>query len=85
MDDTRIFLFSWPVAVVIILVLAAGFGTVGYLIAAHRFKQPFMGFLVRYGIGFLFLILLEVAFLYLLPSFHSAIRDLTRNLSVPPV
>ncbi len=80
MDDTRSFLFSWPVAVAIILVIAAGFGTVGYLIAVRRFRQPFMGFLVRYGIGFLFLILLEVAFLYLLPSFHSAIRNLTATL-----
>ena len=80
MDDTRSFLFSWPVAVVIMLALAAGFGTVGYFIAARRFRQPFMGFLVRYGIGFLFLILLEVAFLYLLPSFHNAIRNLTATL-----
>jgi len=80
LDDTRSFLFSWPVAVVIILVIAAGFGTVGYFIAARRFRQPFMSFLVRYGIGFLFLILLEVAFLYLLPSFHSAIRNLTATL-----
>ena len=80
MDDTRSFLFTWPVAVAVMLVLAAGFGAAGYLIAARRFRQPFLGFLVRYGIGFLFLILLEVAFLYLLPSFHSAIRDLTATL-----
>ena len=80
MDDTDSFLFSWPVAVAVMLVLAAGFGTAGYLIAVRRFRQPFMGFLVRYGIGFLFLVLLEVAFLYLLPSFHNAIRHLTATL-----
>ena len=77
MDTTHSFLYSWPVVLTIILALAAGFGTVGYIIAAYRFRQPFVGFLVRYGIGFLFLILLEVAFVYLLPSFHSAIRNLT--------
>lgn len=80
MDDTRSFLFSWPVVVVIILVIAAGFGTVGYIIAAHRFRQPFIGFLVRYVVSFLFLILLEMALLYLLPSFHSTMRDLTAKL-----
>jgi len=80
LDDTRSFLFSWPVAVVIILVLAAGFGTVGYIIAAHRFRQPFIGFLVRYVVSFLFLILLETALFYLVPSFHTAMRNLTATL-----
>jgi exosortase/archaeosortase family protein len=80
LDNTRSFLFSWPVAVVIVLVIAAGFGTVGYFIAVRRFRQPFVGFLVRYAVSFLFLILLEVALLYLVPSFHDAMRNLTARL-----
>jgi exosortase/archaeosortase family protein len=80
LDDTRSFLFSWPVAVAIILVLAAGFGTAGYFIAVRRFRQPFIGFLVRYVVSFLSLILLEMALLYLVPSFHSAMRNLTATL-----
>jgi exosortase/archaeosortase family protein len=80
LDDNRSFLFSWPVVVAIILVVAVGFGTVGYIIAAHRFRQPFIGFLMRYVVSFLFLILLEMAFLYLVPSFHTAMRHLTATL-----
>jgi len=78
--DIHSFLHSWPVVVVIILAIAAGFGTAGYVIAAHRFRQPFIGFLVRYVVSFLLLILLEMALLYLVPSFHSAMRDLTATL-----
>ena len=80
METTHSFLYSWPVVLAIILALAGGFGTVGYIIAAYRFRQPFVGFLVRYVVSFLFLILLEMALLYLVPSFHTAMRHLTAKL-----
>jgi hypothetical protein len=57
--------------------LIAGFGTVGYFIATRRAKRPFVGFIIRYAVAFLSLILLEAGFLWLLPSVHTGMRHLT--------
>lgn len=72
-------LVTWLVVIVIVLVLA-GLGVVGYVIAARRVKQPFLAFLARYGISFLCLFFLEFALLSFLPSFHTTMRNLTATL-----
>lgn len=73
-------LSNWALALVVGLVitaLLAGFGTAGYFIATRRAKQPFVGFIMRYAVAFLSLILLEAGFLWLLPSVHTELRHLT--------
>lgn len=57
--------------------MIAGFGTAGYFIATRRAKRPFVGFIIRYAIAFLSLILLEAGFLWLLPAVHTGMRHLT--------
>jgi len=63
------------VLLVIIVGLIAGLGTIGYIIAGRKVKQPFIRFMVRYAIVFIFLILLEVTFLRLVPSVHETLRN----------
>jgi exosortase/archaeosortase family protein len=77
--ETRL-LSNWALALVVGLVitaLMAGFGTAGYFIATRRAKRPFVGFIIRYAVAFLSLILLEAGFLWLLPSVHTEMRHLT--------
>ncbi len=77
--ETRL-LSNWALALVAGLVVAAliaGFGTAGYFIATRRAKRPFVGFIIRYAIAFLSLILLEAGFLWLLPAVHTGMRHLT--------
>ena len=64
-------------ALAIFLGLVALFGAPGYYIASRRFKQPLARFLVRYGVSFLCLMGLEMGFLWLLPSVHRAMQQLT--------
>jgi exosortase/archaeosortase family protein len=76
-------LSNWALALVVGLVitaLIAGFGTAGYFIATRRAQRPFVGFIIRYAIAFLSLILIEAGFLWLLPSVHSGMRHLTTVL-----
>jgi exosortase/archaeosortase family protein len=77
--ETRL-LSNWASALVVGLVVAAliaGFGTAGYFIATRRARRPFVGFIIRYAIVFLSLILLEAGFLWLLPAVHTGMRHLT--------
>ena len=71
------FLNSWPVVLAIFLGLIALFGAPGYYIASRRFKQPLARFLVRYGVSFLCLMGLEMGILWLVPSVHRAMQQLT--------
>ena len=64
-------------ALAIFLGLVALFGAPGYYIASRRFKQPLARFLVRYGVSFLCLMGLEMGILWLVPSVHRAMQQLT--------
>jgi exosortase/archaeosortase family protein len=76
-------LSNWAIALAAVLAvligLIAGFGAVGYFVAARRIKQPFLRFLIRYAAVFLLLIGLEVGVAYFLPSVHNALRDATAS------
>lgn len=67
------------VALAVIVALIAAFGTLGYYITGRRVKQPFFAFMARYSVIFILLILMEVAFLWLAPSVHETMRDLTAS------
>ena len=75
---------TWAIALVVVLAvvaaLIAAFGTMGYFIAGRRLKQPFLVFMARYSIVFVLLILLEMALLWLVPSVHETLRNLTASL-----
>ena len=66
--------YGWLIATVII---AASFGAFGYIIATRRVKQPIVVFLARFGIVFFLLLFVEFAVLYLLPSFHATMQNIT--------
>jgi hypothetical protein len=73
-------LSGWALAIVGGLVMAAlisGFATAGYFIATRRSRRPFVGFIIRYAVVFLSLLLLEAAFLRLAPSVHAGMQHLT--------
>jgi exosortase/archaeosortase family protein len=73
-------LSGWALAIVAGLVIAAliaGFATAGYFIATRRARRPFVGFIIRYAVVFLSLLLLEAAFLWLAPSVHAGMQHLT--------
>ena len=77
MELRHSFLTSWLVVLAIFLGFIALFGATGYYIASRRFKQPLVRFLVRYGVSFLCLIGLEMGFLWLVPSVHRTMQQLT--------
>jgi len=73
-------LSGWALALVAALVIAmliAGFATAGYFIATRRARRPFVGFIIRYAVVFLLLLLLETGFLWLAPSVHAGMQHLT--------
>jgi exosortase/archaeosortase family protein len=73
-------LSGWALAIVaglIIAALIAGFATAGYFIATRRARRPFVGFIIRYAVVFLSLLLLEAGFLWLAPSVHAGMQHLT--------
>ncbi len=73
-------LSGWALALVAGLVVAAliaGFATAGYFIATRRARRPFVGFIIRYAVVFLSLLLLEAGFLWLAPSVHAGMQHLT--------
>jgi len=76
-------LSNWAVGLVFVLAVLIGiiaaFGVIGYFIAERKFKQPFLGFLIRYAIGFLLLIGLEMAIAALAPSVHNTLRHATAS------
>ena len=68
------------VGLIVLVIIAAAFGGIGYLIATRRIKQPIVVFLARFGIVFFLLFFLELAVLALLPSFHAMIRSFAATL-----
>jgi hypothetical protein len=76
-------LSNWAIALAAVLAiligLIAGFGAVGYFVAARRIKQPFLRFLIRYALIFLLLLDLEIGVAYFLPSVHNTLRDATAS------
>jgi exosortase/archaeosortase family protein len=81
--ETSSLLSNWAIALAAVLAvligLIAGFGAVGYFVAARRIKQPFLRFLIRYAVVFLLLIGLEVAVAALFPSVHNTLRNATAS------
>jgi exosortase/archaeosortase family protein len=67
----------WLVSGVLITALIVGFATAGYYIVTRRARRPFVGFVIRYAVVFLSLLLLEAGFLWLVPSVHRAMQHLT--------
>ena len=67
----------WLVSGVVITALTVGFATAGYCIATRRARRPFVGFVIRYAVVFLALLLLEAGFLWLVPPVHRGIQHLT--------
>jgi exosortase/archaeosortase family protein len=78
--DIRSLPYSWLLAIIILIVFAAAFGAIGYIIATRRIKQPIVIFLFRFGVGFFLLFFFEYAILRLLPSVHAAIQSFTATL-----
>ena len=72
--------YSWLLAIITVIVFAAAFGAIGYIIATRRIKQPFVIFLFRFGIGFSLLFFFEWAILGFLPSVHATIQSFTATL-----
>ena len=83
MEGGSSLLSNWAIGLVFVLAvligIIAGFGVIGYFIAERKFKQPFLGFLIRYAIGFLLLIGLEMASSALAPSVHNTLRHATAS------
>ncbi len=81
--ETSSLLSNWAIALAAVLVvfigLIAGYGAVGYFVAARRIKQPFLRFLIRYTVVFLLLIGLEIGVAALFPSVHNTLRDATAS------
>jgi len=78
-----LFLSNWAIELAFVLAVLigviAGFAAIGYFIAARNFKQPFLGFLIRYTIAFLLLIGLEMAISALAPSVHNTLQHATAS------
>ena len=68
------------VGLIVLVIIAAAFGGIGYLIATRRIKQPIVVFLARFGIVFFLLFFLELAIFALLPSFHTMMRNFAATL-----
>jgi len=67
-------------SLITIAILIALYGGIGYLVAARRVSQPLKVFLLRYVTCFLLLLFFEIALLYLCPSFHNTLCNLTATL-----
>lgn len=61
----------------ILAVLIGGFSVAAYLTPGRRPRRPFVQFILRYAIVFISLLLLEAAFLWLVPSVHDSMRHAT--------
>jgi exosortase/archaeosortase family protein len=67
-------------SLITIAILIALYGGIGYLVAGRRLSQPPKAFLLRYVTCFLLLLFFEIALVYLCPSFHNTLRNLTATL-----
>jgi len=83
LEGSSSLLSNWAIGLVFVLAvligIIAGFGVIGYFIAERKFMQPILGFLIRYAIGFLLLISLEMAISALAPSVHNTLRHATAS------
>lgn len=61
-------------------ILIVGFAVPGYFIVTQRVKQPFLGFLARYGTVFLALQLLELVLMAYFPGLYAEIRHVTAQM-----
>jgi exosortase/archaeosortase family protein len=64
----------------VLIIIAAVFGTIGYFVATRRVKQPFLVFMMRFSAIFFLLFLAELAIISTLPSAEAAMRNFTANL-----
>jgi len=69
--------FTVTAIIIAVIVLVLVMSTIAYIIGARRFKQPFLNFLGRYIAIFGALLLIELAFLELMPSLHTALCNFT--------
>ena len=60
--------------------LIVGFAIPAHLLLARRVKQPFLGFLARYGTVFLALQLLEMVLMAYFPPLYDGIRHVTAEM-----
>ena len=74
-------LSDWSYGALIVLVLiCAIFGGIGYTVASRRVKQPLLAFFLRFAVVFLLLVVIEAAILSVWPSVHDSISNLTTTL-----
>lgn len=74
-------LSDWSYGALIVLVLVCAiFGGIGYAIASRRVKQPLLAFFLRFAVVFLLLVVIEAAILSLWPSVHESIGNLVTTL-----
>jgi exosortase/archaeosortase family protein len=74
-------LSNWSYGALVVLVLVCAiFGGIGYAIASRRVKQPLLAFFLRFAVVFLLLVVIEAAILSLWPSVHEAISNFTTTL-----
>jgi exosortase/archaeosortase family protein len=64
----------------VLIIIAVGFGILGYFIATSRVKQPFWLFMMRFGIVFFLLFFLDVVIRTILPSSQVALRNIAASL-----
>jgi exosortase/archaeosortase family protein len=62
------------------MLLIVGFAIPAYFVAARRVKQPFLGFLARYGAIFLALQLIEMVLMAYFPGAYAEIRHVTARM-----
>jgi exosortase/archaeosortase family protein len=67
--------------VAVIIFAAAVFGSIGYVIASRRIKQPGIAFIARFAVSFLLLILIEGAILSVWPSVHEKLGGITATVA----
>jgi exosortase/archaeosortase family protein len=69
--------FGW---LLVFIIITVAFGTLGYLIAAGRVKQPFLSFMMRFALVFFLLFFLELVIVNTMPSSQAALRNLAATL-----
>ena len=74
-------LSDWSYGALIVLVLVCAiFGGIGFAIASRWVKQPLLAFFLRFSVVFLLLVVIEAAILSIWPSVHESISNLTATV-----
>lgn len=64
----------------VLIIIAAAFGTLGYLIARGRVKQPFLAFMMRFALVFFLLFFVELVIINIVPSSQAMMRNFAATL-----